>query len=340
MPKLSRLILGIAAVAACITLYARISGPDCDSGTTDSFSPDLRADQLAYLDAHFPEDFDDRQHADEALLALIRFVDEPITARRTFLDVGAHRGNFAFAVFANWGAQQERDQAARLALVGEKAAPAHDDDEATRVLEPTVHAFEVSERRVQTLLKLSGLLPKGALHVHHLAVSDRAGEVVVNDSPAGPGLGVGTPHDKILAVTLDEWLPANHVDRVTLVRVHANGFEPFVLHGLLASLRAGVVDHLIFDYSHKWKKEYTGRAADESLQAVAAALEAVDFECYLIAKRRLIKISDDYWDARFELYNDYKFIQVDVWCVRRTHPQRRRILEFFNADFEINDPFD
>jgi hypothetical protein len=52
LPKsvLARLLLLIAAAMAGITLYARYRGPDCDSGTTDSYSPDLRADQLAYLD--------------------------------------------------------------------------------------------------------------------------------------------------------------------------------------------------------------------------------------------------------------------------------------------------
>ncbi len=272
---------------------------------------------------------------------LKRFVDkDPNARRRVFLDVGSHRGNFVFSVFDNWGAQEERDQALRLEMVGEKAPPLHDDDVATRVLEPLVHAFEVSEKRVHTLLKLADLLPKGALHVHHLAVSDANAEVTINDSPAGPGLGVGTPHDKIMSTTLDAWLPAQSVEHVMLARVHANGFEPFVIRGMLDSLRRGVVEHIIFDYSHKWKKEYTGRAADESLHAIAELLETVQFECYLIAKHRLIKISDDYWDARFELFNAFKYIQVDVWCAKRSNPQRRRILEFFNADFELNDPFD
>jgi FkbM family methyltransferase len=274
-----------------------------------------------------------------------RFVDPDANSadnrRRVFLDVGSHRGNFAFAVFSNWGAQDERDQAARLALVGEKAAPAHDDDVATRVNEPLVHAFEVSDRRVNTLVKLGELLPKGALHVHHLAVSDRHNvEVVVNDSPAGPSLGPGTPLDKVNSVTLDRWLPDHSIEHVALARIHANGFEPFVIRGMLESLRTGVVDQIIFDYSHKWKKEYTGRDADQLLEHVAQLLEEVNFECYMIAKHRLIKISDDYWVSRFELINSFKYISVDVWCVKHTHPQRRRILDFYNDPYIIEDPFD
>lgn len=46
----ARLLLAIMFIVAAITVYARFRGPDCDSGTTDSYSPDLRADQLAYLD--------------------------------------------------------------------------------------------------------------------------------------------------------------------------------------------------------------------------------------------------------------------------------------------------
>ena len=139
--RLLRLLVGAAGLVALITVYASIRGPDCSSGTTDAYSPDLRRDQLHYLDKHFPgvlvwccvgflrfrrwhslthartharyiktschkEDFGDRLHADEQLLQMLRVADtSPFGVpprRRVFLDVGAHVGAFSFAVFENW----------------------------------------------------------------------------------------------------------------------------------------------------------------------------------------------------------------------------------------------
>jgi hypothetical protein len=77
LPKnnLNRMLMLIGAVIVLITIFAQYRGPDCESGTTDSFSPDLREDQIAFLEKNFPEDFDSRSKSDETLLGIIRFAD-------------------------------------------------------------------------------------------------------------------------------------------------------------------------------------------------------------------------------------------------------------------------
>jgi hypothetical protein len=40
---------------------------------------------------------------------------------------------------------------------------------------------------------------------------------------------------------------------------------------------------------------------------------------------------------RFELYKNYKYIQVKVWCVRRDSVIRERVMAFYNDPFDIDD---
>lgn len=143
------------------------------------------------------------------------------------------------------------------------------------------------------------------------------------------------------------------------------------------------MSQILFNYSHLWKKEHTGQKEDFTLKSLVDSLVRrssllcsppdrslarpaqfdVDFECYLVAKHRLIKLSDDYWDERcgaplcdlqralqtdpvcararrFELYNKFKYFDVAVWCVHHDSPSRRHVLSIYNEPYSIDDFFD
>jgi len=341
--NLTRLLLLIGIGLTLITLYAQYRGPDCDSGTTDSFSPDLREDQIAFLDKNFPEDFDSRSQSDETLLGILRFTDPfkeaatstTETERKLFVDVGANRGRFVFDVLTHWGNQRMRDTELRFRSldidVRKQQQPYND---------PIVHAFDISDARIDALKKISSSLPTGALVVHRAAVGDTVGSVQMSESDEGPTLGVGKPLGHIDGTTLDAFFKESKISKAALVKIDVEGFEPAVIKGAMASIRQGIIRQLMFVYGHLWKKEYTGRSADFSLHALAEELFDEDVECYLVAKHRLIKISGVYWDERFELYNRFKYVSVNVWCVHHDAARRSRVLDIYNAPYEIDDYFD
>eukprot|EP00019_Armaparvus_languidus_P003939 CAMPEP_0168596208 /NCGR_PEP_ID=MMETSP0420-20121227/9898_1 /TAXON_ID=498008 /ORGANISM="Pessonella sp." /LENGTH=302 /DNA_ID=CAMNT_0008632757 /DNA_START=40 /DNA_END=945 /DNA_ORIENTATION=- len=293
--KLNRLLFGIAAFITLITLYAHWRGPDCDSGTTDNYSPDLKADQLKFLDKHFPEAFDDHS-VDARLLTLIRAADPvPETKHQVFLDIGAGEARFTFGVLRAWGHQDERDDKMRLEAVGAQPEKVHETEPQLVAAEPTIHVFDVSQRRFDLLRRLSDNLPRRAVELYRMAVCDVDGEKVISQSDGGETLGVGEPVDKIRSITIDSFLKEKKIEKIALAKINVEGFETAVIDGMFASLKARIIEQVILDYGHLWKKEHTGLDFDWTLKALQKQLSAIDMNCYLVSKNRLLKISDDYW---------------------------------------------
>jgi FkbM family methyltransferase len=122
---------------------------------------------------------------------------------------------------------------------------------------PTLHAFEPSTYSWKKATESLG--DRGT--VHQLALSDRAGtaDLVIVHEGAGSNSLVPFTEDRasgqtetITLSTVDEFCEEHALERVTLLKVDAEGHDLAVLQGAAGMLAGQAIDLIQFEYNVRW----------------------------------------------------------------------------------------
>lgn len=133
--------------------------------------------------------------------------------------------------------------------------------------EASVHAFEPSSANVATLVRnvmRNGV--EGRVVVHHAALSNKRDTARFKTVPKSWDSQLSADRDdgqgELVAVdTLEATLKALDLPHVELLKINVAGFEPAVLEGAMACLRAGQVDVMILLLGMKSLPYYAAIAA-------------------------------------------------------------------------------
>jgi FkbM family methyltransferase len=121
----------------------------------------------------------------------------------------------------------------------------------------SLHAFEPTSSSHQALL---ARLPSQT-RVNRMAMSNRVGETTIH--VVNPGAGTNSLYaaanaqaqaqdESVATTTVDEYVGANGISRIDLLKVDTEGHDFFVLLGAERSLSAGLVSIVQFEYNHRW----------------------------------------------------------------------------------------
>eukprot|EP01062_Namystynia_karyoxenos_P029068 TRINITY_DN21912_c0_g1_i1.p1 TRINITY_DN21912_c0_g1~~TRINITY_DN21912_c0_g1_i1.p1 ORF type:complete len:435 (+),score=98.21 TRINITY_DN21912_c0_g1_i1:54-1358(+) len=189
------------------------------------------------------------------------------------------------------------------------------------------------------------------LQVLHRAMADtNRTEVRVQSMPAMPGAGVPEVNSLLLEarggaagdafavrqVSVDGLLAEQGLGarRVLWMHVDAEGMDAAVLRGAEATLAAGLIDYIDFEYHALWRRKR--RRSSEKLRAAVQRLERFGFRCALLLpassgpSRRLVPLSGPWWHPSYEFHR-----WSTVWCAhRRNGAVLAAALAFFNAPLQ------
>lgn len=171
---------------------------------------------------------------------LLRFLERRLSSGGVFVDVGAHVGLVSLSV------------AARCIRSG-----------------VDVHAFEPDPSNSDRFAQNLRLNPELPVTLNRAAVGDRVGSVMFRRSISDRALGEvvdetdvsGQSVVSVPVTTLDHYLRSRAIDRVALLKIDAEGYEPAVLRGAEVSLRQHRVDCIVTEInpeqlqSHGWSAE-------------------------------------------------------------------------------------
>ncbi|VVT14409.1 FkbM family methyltransferase [Erythrobacter sp. EC-HK427] len=176
-----------------------------------------------------------------------------------------------------------------------------------------LHAFEpVPATREVYKSKLAATPGGDCATLHPLALSNAAGtaEIAIWGETAGTNTlsfddsSVGRAQ-RVLTIettTLDSFLAEHGIDHVALLKIDAEGHDFLVLQGGQASLAAGKIDAVQFEYSHRWIY------ARQFLRDVFRLIEDLPYTLCRIRHDGLEHIAE--WHPELERYFDANFALV------------------------------
>ena len=206
-----------------------------------------------------------------------------------------------------WGSdcgvcQQCETEEAPASLSGQDAA-----------LPAVVHCIEPLPANYRTLQRAQSELRYSELKVVQLALSNESGSVDMA-SRTRPGLehlGIGSvfrgdeQRESVAVSTLDAY--AGGFDRIDVLSIDVEGFDPLVLQGGDGLLRRGSVRYLEFEVNA------AGRWRTTRLKDVIRFLDRRDYECFFEGKGRVWPLSGSCWHWRYDHWTAWS----NVVCVRR-----------------------
>jgi len=152
----------------------------------------------------------------------IEFLKTSLPSGAVFLDVGANRGVFSLLV-------------------------------ADLAIHPQVFAFEPHPTTFKWLKQNLDQTGKDCFTALNLAVSDNAGEVRFSSGNASATNRIvqsnnfELPAIGVTAITLDQFIGEQHLDKVDLLKIDVEGFEPNVLRGAAQSIQKGIIKHIYLE---------------------------------------------------------------------------------------------
>lgn len=127
-----------------------------------------------------------------------------------------------------------------------------------------LHLFEPAPTCQQLLREAfacgDGSNDGASVHLHGLALSDRAGDGELNLFGETAGINSLLPHHHaettktvpVTCQTLDDFCEEQGVERIHLLKIDTEGNDSRVLHGAERMLAAGRIDWVQFEYNHRW----------------------------------------------------------------------------------------
>ncbi|KAJ9515925.1 hypothetical protein QJQ45_016897 [Haematococcus lacustris] len=189
--------------------------------------------------------------------------------------------------------------------------------------EVVIHCFEPSDRNYGLLLHGRQQLFTGSLstprqpgpltlqrgtssatwRIYNMAVSNFSGSAAFSSScdtelchlESGPS-GAAASQYTVKVVTVDEvmkrWVGHN---RVSLLKVDTEGYDPDVLRGAENTFSSQAVDLVVFEYHG------IGRWKDETLAGIVVWMEAKGYACYFEGTPFIYKLSRGCWNPKYEI---------------------------------------
>jgi FkbM family methyltransferase len=122
----------------------------------------------------------------------------------------------------------------------------------------TLHAFEPSAHSAAMAREVLG--NRG--EVHEVALSDQRGAGVLHIVHEGAGSNSMVPFtdetnlsgqsENIVVDTVDHFCATHGLDRITLLKTDAEGYDLSVLRGATEMLSSRSIDYVQFEYNHRW----------------------------------------------------------------------------------------
>lgn len=85
--------------------------------------------------------------------------------------------------------------------------------------------------------------------------------------------------------------------QIFMMKTDTEGFDGTVIRGMPNVLKSGKLRFLTFEYHTLWFENETG----DSLKSITEFLSGFGYFCYFIFPQRLVPISDEYWQDKFEM---------------------------------------
>jgi FkbM family methyltransferase len=152
----------------------------------------------------------------------IEFLKDSLPNESVFLDVGANRGVFSLLA-------------------------------ADLVIHPRVFAFEPHPTTFKWLKQNFDQTGKDCFTALNLAVSNKAGEVRFSSSNASATNRIvrddnaGLPTIPVPAITLDQFIGEQQLNRIDLLKIDVEGFEPNVLRGAAQTIQKRIIKRIYLE---------------------------------------------------------------------------------------------
>merc|ERR1719471_460420 len=103
---------------------------------------------------------------------------------------------------------------------------------------------------------------------------------------------------KVEVLRFDDAYERNLKNRkIFMLKCDTEGFDGTVIRGMPNVLKSGKLRFLTFEYHTLWFENETG----DSLKSITEFLSGFGYFCYFIFPQRLLPISDEYWQDKFEM---------------------------------------
>lgn len=165
-----------------------------------------------------------------------------------------------------------------------------------------MHAFELQPSN-ERLLKQLVALTNAPVEVHGTAMSNISGLVWTRDTGA-PGYesvaALKRPARRSFprnVTTVDAFMALRNIRHVALISVDTEGWDGFVLRGMVSGLRSKSIDVIEFEYMRAWKIHFGETALADTLQW----LDGHGYTCFWQGNRgALAQASSTCWIPEFQ----------------------------------------
>ncbi|KAG2436159.1 hypothetical protein HYH02_011663 [Chlamydomonas schloesseri] len=135
-------------------------------------------------------------------------------------------------------------------------------------------------------------------------------------APAAPPAPVTDSLFDVDVTTVDDYVRRNGIERVDVLKIDTEGFDPAVLAGAYETLRQRRVEVLVFEYHDLWR-----RSGSTRLPTCLGYLSRLGFACYFDGPA-LHRLTEGCWDPRLEIRE-----WSNVVCALRGRPLERRLAD-------------
>ena len=176
----------------------------------------------------------------------------------------------------------------------------------------TVHCIEPSQGSYARLQSIRDSLPNqdasGAWVLHNLAAAKTSGEVAFTANCDSELCTIQADNNgvKARAVSVDDFVHAEGIESIALLKVDAEEYDPDVIAGAHHTIKTGKATVIYFEYHsvRLW--------ADVALKTVVAELELAGYACFLDGSPTLTRLDAQCW------HDAYEFKQwSNVVCVKK-----------------------
>ena len=229
--------------------------------------------------------------------------------KHVIVDIGANKGVMSAGFFESMCATKMRrwDNAVRTnAELGKGFGPVavySQHDKKTSRKCPTIHAIEADRRIATSLLPhvptVHGF-PPSRYKIHNIAMYSEDGEMDFGlDSNVGgehgglrPGRGLSAQStERIKTMRYDSFAAKQGILKASWVKVDAEGFDPYILHGMEGSLRAKAVLGLQFEFSELWER----KNRTHTLRHAVDFLDGLGYHTYYAGRSLLMPLWGSHW---------------------------------------------
>ena len=231
--------------------------------------------------------------------------------KRVIVDIGANKGVMSAGFFESMCPAKMRrwDSAVRTnselaTSIGRAAVRGTEQhDQRTSSQCPTIHAIEADRRIATSLLPhvptVHGF-PPSRYKIHNIAMYSEDGEMDFGlDSNVGgelgslrPGRGLSAQStERIKTMRYDSFAAKQGILKASWVKVDAEGFDPYILHGMEGSLRAKAVLGLQFEFSELWER----KNRTHTLRHAVDFLDGLGYHTYYAGRSLLMPLWGSHW---------------------------------------------